>query len=506
MHYNEEEFYSMPKVLIIDDHFDQRELIRFLLEKHTESWEIIEAQNGKQGLDLFLNQSVDAIITDIKMPFITGIEFAEAVRTKNTTIPILFISGFDHFNFVKQAITLEAVNYILKPINPKEFHEQLDKMVLLLTKQEKILQQEQLVDRLIEKEALTKIIHGVSLYELEDSLQMKLTILLSQINYLVIVDLHVKNEPDSLANLKFVETKFPAIELEQGRSVLFLHANSELEAYYKKKTIHEELSARLSFPINTYISEKFTDWLSLSAAYRTLNQSITQLFYDTSTEVNIAIDLPTKDPLSEISYFQQLTHYIQTNQYHILSDHLSKTFQNFQKSAYESPTIVKFFFATVFKHLIDTTNVQQTIWQKTITDILEVNYFSELEPLFLTFLSKLKEREGLIQQNGNEYIREIKEYIFNYYGDELSLDKIAQEINLTPKYLSELFIKEEGIGLSKFIKEFRLSQAKKLLTTTNKRITEISQETGFNNHSYFIKTFRERFKMTPDGYRKSKKR
>ncbi len=187
-------------------------------------------------------------------------------------------------------------------------------------------------------------------------------------------------------------------------------------------------------------------------------------------------------------------------------NYLEKTFRDFQEAAYESPSIVKFFFATLYKHLIDSANLELSNWQQEMTSILEANHFNELHPVFLPLFDKMMQREALIKEESNDYIREVKEYVFNHYQHELSLDKIAEEINITPKYLSELFIKEEGMGLSKFIKEFRLNQAKELLRTTNKRVTEISQEAGFNNHSYFIKTFRERFDMTPDNYRKSLKR
>ena len=61
----------MYHVLIADDHFDQRELLCFLLEKHSEKWIVYEAINGKEALDIFSKHPIDLLITDVQMPFST---------------------------------------------------------------------------------------------------------------------------------------------------------------------------------------------------------------------------------------------------------------------------------------------------------------------------------------------------------------------------------------------------------------------------------------------------
>ena len=496
------------RVLIIDDHLDQRELVSFLLNKHTTDWEILEATNGKQGIDLFLANQIDAIITDVKMPFINGIELAEAIRKKDNHVPIIFISGFDDFNYVKNALTLNAVNYILKPINPIEFYEQLDKVAELIQKNKLLSKQEEFFERIVEKETLTKLLQGVVIDHLLDSEKELISSLESQINYFLVIDLQKQEQLSEFNYFSLFEslTTLPIISPIAERYIIFLKANSGMDAYYQKEKIHHILTKDHLLSANTYLSEPLIKLDYLGVSYTDLSQTITKQFYHTNQIENKAIPLPTNDSIDEIAYFQKISELIQKNNYQLLFNYLEKTFRDFQEAAYESPSIVKFFFATLYKHLIDSANLELSNWQQEMTSILEANHFNELHPVFLPLFDKMMQREALIKEESNDYIREVKEYVFNHYQHELSLDKIAEEINITPKYLSELFIKEEGMGLSKFIKEFRLNQAKELLRTTNKRVTEISQEAGFNNHSYFIKTFRERFDMTPDNYRKSLKR
>lgn len=498
----------MFHVLIIDDHLDQRELIRFLLTKHHSDWQITEADNGKDALAMFFKQRIDFIITDVKMPFITGIEFAEAIRKENTTVPILFISGYDQFDFVKKALTLQAVNYLLKPINPTEFNEQLDRLADLLQQQQQADTKATWIATILRKDALTKLCHGINFSELTQDEQQQVAPLLTKKNYLLIFDLVNEAPLQSQNTVKLLEelSHNPVIQVSPNRFLLFCESSTDIEAFYKKATIQKQFTLNTEEKVSAFISQPIKEPQALYHVYQRLSQTISQTFYNTNNQPNSKIDLPTRTPLAELTFFQALTDLIHKNYYSDVVLLLRQTLEDYQRASLESPAIVKFFFANVYKQLLEIGNIDLPHSKQTIKELLEATHFKIIDDLFDELFKQLTQRETLIKMDSSDYIREVKEYIFNYYADELTLETIAREINITPKYLSELFIKEEGLGISKFIKELRLTKAKELLTTSNKRIIDISQQTGFNNHSYFIKTFREAVGMTPDSYRKSKKR
>lgn len=83
----------------------------------------------------------------------------------------------------------------------------------------------------------------------------------------------------------------------------------------------------------------------------------------------------------------------------------------------------------------------------------------------------------------------------------LSLDVLAEKVFLTPHYLSSIFSQEKGIGLNKYIKKVRMDKAEQLLTTTNMKIGDICEAVGYTNLSYFCKTFRNEYGVTPEKYR-----
>lgn len=119
----------MYTLLIADDEADERALIRFLLNEFKDIFYILEASNGRDALELLTDSHVDVILSDVQMPFLNGIELVSQIKEKNPDIEILFFSGYDDFSYVKAALSLKAVNYILKPVDPDEFHKLLTEIV-----------------------------------------------------------------------------------------------------------------------------------------------------------------------------------------------------------------------------------------------------------------------------------------------------------------------------------------------------------------------------------------
>lgn len=119
----------MYTLLIADDEADERTLIRFLLNEFENTFQILEAKNGREALQLLTDNHVDVLLSDIQMPFLNGIELVSQVKEKNPDIEVLFFSGYDDFSYVKAALSLKAVNYILKPVDPVEFHKFLTEII-----------------------------------------------------------------------------------------------------------------------------------------------------------------------------------------------------------------------------------------------------------------------------------------------------------------------------------------------------------------------------------------
>ena len=96
-------------------------------------------------------------------------------------------------------------------------------------------------------------------------------------------------------------------------------------------------------------------------------------------------------------------------------------------------------------------------------------------------------------------------YVRNHYNEEITLTDMADMIEITPEYLSRLFNQEMKINFNSFVKNFRISMAKRLLMNTNYQIAEVAEKTGFHDSKYFNKVFKSVCGLTPSEYKKEMK-
>ncbi len=121
------------KVVIVDDEPWTREVIKTLADWEALGLEIAgEASDGEYGLELIRLIEPDIILTDVKMPHLNGIELIDALRKENNNAPVIFISGYDDYTYIRSALKLNAVDYLLKPIKQEELNKQLSNCVKIL--------------------------------------------------------------------------------------------------------------------------------------------------------------------------------------------------------------------------------------------------------------------------------------------------------------------------------------------------------------------------------------
>ena len=106
------------KVLLVDDEEEVRNAIEQRINWEELGFEVIgKAQNGVKAMEIAEKLQPDVVITDIKMPYMNGLELARNLKEENPGVRILILTGFDEFEYAKEAVHLEIEEYILKPIN-----------------------------------------------------------------------------------------------------------------------------------------------------------------------------------------------------------------------------------------------------------------------------------------------------------------------------------------------------------------------------------------------------
>ena len=125
----------------------------------------------------------------------------------------------------------------------------------------------------------------------------------------------------------------------------------------------------------------------------------------------------------------------------------------------------------------------------------------ELEAVFRKAVEIIIESKDKKEDIRNYAIRRAINFIREHYNENISLDMLAERLEITPEYLSALFNKEVGINFSTFLKQFRISQAKRLLKGSDEKIYTIAQLVGYNDPKYFNRVFKDEVGMSPGDYR-----
>jgi len=142
----------MCTILIVDDERTEREGLKYLIEKGGYNINILEAANGEDALRIIEEESVDILLTDVRMPKMSGLELSARVRETDVDMKIIFSTAYDEFDYARQAITSGACAYLLKPVMEETFYKEIDKIIRQIH---------------LERERIQDIITGKGWYELE---------------------------------------------------------------------------------------------------------------------------------------------------------------------------------------------------------------------------------------------------------------------------------------------------------------------------------------------------
>lgn len=122
----------MHKMLVVDDEYMILEGMKHLLPYHEYNVEIVyTAENAEEALDYFSQHTVDLVLTDVSMPDMTGLEMVRRMKEQSPDTHIIIMSGFQEFEYARKAISLGAMDYLLKPINKQELAKLLQQLPTL---------------------------------------------------------------------------------------------------------------------------------------------------------------------------------------------------------------------------------------------------------------------------------------------------------------------------------------------------------------------------------------
>ena len=530
---------SMYSVLMVDD---EEDVIRAMMKKI--DWEgmgfrvIGYAHNGIEALDLVETEVPDVVLTDIKMPYMDGMELARNLKLMYPNVRILFFSGFDEFEYAKEAIRLEVEEYILKPVDAEELSR-------IFTKIKRSLDQEMDEKRNVQKlrdyymESLpllqenfySSLVAGrlpgneIARYLRDYQIDMAGPLFVA-----VVIHTSTTQLPEGISAVLLTESvKRLAGErlAEKWNAKLFPHEGNIVaivpctsEEDVMRITDEAESFCRMARHVSQAvvtigIGNVCSSLSDIPQSYQGAREAVSyRALYGAGKAINIAEIAPGEERNADNSQKKLLSLFKAVK---MSTPEVVKT---------EAQGYVEEMAAggvSLSMHRFMVMELVSSLYRFAISNKIETEpIFGEDESLFRNVTNmdtaqltgwlsdvgiKMQEQLQNIRTDGAQtFVTRAIDYVRDNYGDqELTIDKICGILGVSAAYFSTTFKKETGRTFINYLTDYRMEKAVQLLIEKDEKTYVIASQVGYADPAYFSYVFKKRFGVSPTRYRREKK-
>lgn len=524
----------MYKVLLVDDEDVDLEWLRRRVPWNDLGLEIIAANSGYVALHVIQEESVDILLSDIKMPVITGLELAKKARELQPKIKIAFISGHEDFEYAKKAIEVNAYGYVLKPINDSELMGLLKAIIDRLDEEHRTSTEQRSIKQTLQAvkdEIVNQWLEGKT-GRIDLQLVKQYGMLFEKkIGPLVIIEIDdVEWKLSQLASGQGEE------KLEQVSSIItrilvqeklgyfyrqslirFVLIPVDLELERLKKVLNGMISSvRLNSQLTVTIGmgRECSSVEELSVSYKQAVQALDYKMFVGKSMI-IMYEL-TKEDVQEnaINLDEKLENVFNAVlNYELVSivDHLDDLFVFFKnlRTRVSVYNITVHFITRLDSLLLKSGENLYDILGLDIKDLDIVFKFETVDDIKTWLMNRLFELSELLmnkkRSQDRKIIYDIRRYALEHLEEKTTLKDVAYHLGFSPNYLGHIFKEATGENFTDFLMRMRLEKACEYLLDPRMKIYEITERIGYKNILYFNRQFKDYYGFTPSEYRKKNK-
>ena len=543
----------MLKIFLAEDEVIVRETIKRMIPWEDLGFELVgEAADGEMALPLLLRQKPDLLITDIKMPFMDGLTLAKVAKKEIPGLKVVILSGYDDFNYAKQAINIGVEDYLLKPITKNALIERLTEIRSRYEHEktqkeyyEKFHREMQAYEKNSSRDFFEALVSGsMDMMEIyRRSEKLGLDIVAEAYNVLIFT---MNCEEDFSGQREgYSEWEAESLELleeffSENTSAMLFRCNIFSYGVLikgQKETIEENTRSCVS-EIQRILDrkEQKRQWFvaagepverlsQIQKSYYSASRAFSQryLYDENILYYDDMASMEKKNVTEDDSTYLQKVDVNALNPVILqkfLSNGLLEETENFVKD---------YFYAIgqepleslVFRNYV-TLNVRfsvmsflkeigcdtRTLEQEDTEDVLSESSKS-LENAIAYAEKIISQAIALRDQNSGNKNRSILktavDFIDSHYMEEdMSLNKAANAANVSANHFSALFSQNMGQTFIEYLTNLRMNKAKEYLRCTSMRSSEIAGEIGYKDAHYFSYLFKKTQGMTPSDYRKAR--
>ncbi|WP_169088483.1 response regulator [Paenibacillus sp. PL91] len=541
----------MYRMLIVDD---EKLLLDGLHELFQENeghrLELYKASSGLEALRAMSEKRIDILLSDIKMPKMSGLELGDRVKQSWPECRLIFLTGFDEFDYVHHAIKNGAENYILKSEGDEAIVEAVRKTIAELEEQQKMdmlikqareIQRQQaghhralflsdLLEGLQPKEELTsQTLEGLGIRLAIDRplimavarMDLATTALRLPDKELLFTALHsicvrflssYVDYADVIYNREYYVLFIQAREngfQTQDRLITFLQGSIE--------TIQQTAEKSTGHTFSFALTDKFTEWDDTSKQFTILKAFLSR-YYDAKQIIITDKNLPfmAKQDEEEVRGFIEVFHkranaletYIESGRKDEVQSILSELRSYAEWEAIDEMRYMEMYCAVALRLLTATNKFGLDRDSSTAPHIAKLlqpaTFHSRKESIAtLEHIVNLFDHYHAAQSSKmrGDVLGKIIYYIETHLDGDLSVTKLAEQVYLNPDYLSRMFKQSKGITISEYIAALKVQKAKEMLSEPQRLVQDIAKALGFTSAGYFSRFFKKETGQTPQEFR-----
>ncbi len=536
----------MLQLLIVDD---ERSVVETLAE--TIPWEecgisaVHEALSGTMALQVMENHAIDIVMTDIRMPGMSGINLITAIRERWPHVQTILLSGYADFEYAKQAITQGTFEYLLKPVRDEDVIDSVTRLVRRIQEKwetaasyQKAMYTLQENLPLLRSTMLNKLLTGKTYSE--SALADKLKLL--ELPYaegdsfgmlMIRMEEHLSEMADkdmalmeyAICNIvcEVMQPHFHTWHTRDAHDYIIVLARPTGKGN-PTKTLLEQYAAQIQTNVQLYlkgaISVMVGSWGRFPHQIRevydravwSMRKKMGQgqgLFVTASDEpedepthtIRSLYEPPTLLSLLDAGRFDDVEKKIR----HIFEELLHS---NEHHDIAEQMMEVYHVLAGVFAYIIHKNGKQlSAVLPGESYRYFQAPSYTTAQQLLDWSIRTLhhiqQDAEQELKDNHSTIVRSVKSFVDRNLAGDVSLPAIADHVHLHPVYLSKVYKAETGEALTAYVYRLRMEKAAFFLRTSAAKVFEIAELIGYNNTAYFIRVFKKFYDMTPQEYRDS---
>lgn len=545
----------MLKIFLAEDEVVVRETIKRMIPWEELGFELVgEAADGEMALPLLIRQQPDLLITDIKMPFMDGLTLARLAKKEIPGLKVVILSGYDDFNYAKQAIGIGVEDYLLKPITKNALIERLSEIRSRYEHEktqkeyyEKFQREMQAYEKNSSRDFFEALVGGsmdmMEVYKRAEKLG--LDIVAEAYNVLIFT----MNCDEDFSGQRDEYSSWEAESLELLENFFAGHSSamlcrSNIFSYGvllkgQRETIEENTRACVD-EIRKILSRQdgrrewflavgqSVDRLSqIQKSYHTASRAFSQrylydeniLYYDemetmehpggqAETEDNAYLQKVDVNALNPAILQKFLSNGLQEETENFVKDYFYAIGQEPMESlVFRNYVIlnVRFSVISFIKGLGCDTNEMESADTEEVLAESGKNMESAIAYAKKMISQAIEIRDQNSGNKNRSILKTAVDFIDSHYMDEeISLNTVANVANVSSNHFSALFSQNMGQTFIEYLTTLRMNKAKELLRCTGMRSSEIAGEIGYKDAHYFSYLFKKTQGMTPSDYRKAR--